>query len=95
MNKKEIEISRKQLTDIIGEDWPSFQKILNNCYCASCRDSYSSVIVKYRIFINDLNDAIFRGECKKCGSSLNRYTEIGEVPKYMKRIRAVLMKNNE
>ena len=95
MNNKEFEfeISKEQLIEIIGDEWLKFQKILNNCYCASCENGYSTTIVDYKIFVNDINDIILMGKCKDCGKPVNRYTESGEDPDYVKKIQ-VILKNN-
>lgn len=89
--KKEQEIIKEQLIEIIGSDWKNYQKIFDNCHCSKCdKKGYSSTIVDYKIFINDLNDVILRGRCAKCGSPLNRYSETGEVEEYLRRIKKVI-----
>ncbi len=78
-NKTEKEITKEQLREILGEEWENYQKIFNNCCCSKCDNGYSSTIVDYRIFINDLNDIILRGKCAKCGNLMNRYAETREI----------------
>ena len=85
--KIKIEISKSNLASILGEDFDGFEKnIINHVYCVSCKSSYNSTIVNYRVFLNDLNDVILEGFCKKCNHPVNRYVETGEVAKYQKRI---------
>ncbi len=86
-NKKEIELSKKQLKAVMGSDWQVFtEKLLNNCHCPCTGGGYDVTIVDYRIFLNDLNDVILRGKCKGCGKELNRYLETGENEDCLNRI---------
>jgi len=85
--KSRIEISKSNLTSILGEDLDDFEKnIINHVYCGNCNSSYNSTIVNYSIFLNDLDDVILEGFCKKCNNPVNRCVETGEVAKYQKRI---------
>lgn len=86
-NKKEKEITKDQLMVILGEDWENYQQILKSCCCSKCDKGYSSTIVDYKIFVNNLNDIILRGKCAKCGNPMNRYTETGENFEYVERIK--------
>ena len=93
-NKKEIEIYEDDLRMIYGNDYKLFkEKIIPNCYCKNCNSHYQSIIVNYKIFLNDLNDIILKGFCEKCGSLVNRYVETGEVEEYQERIEKVRIKN--
>ncbi|MBI5452221.1 hypothetical protein HY945_02075 [Candidatus Gottesmanbacteria bacterium] len=88
-----IEISKKDLEFIYGEDFILFeQKIIPYCYCANCKTSYQSTIINYKIFLNDLNDIILEGFCKSCNHPIARYLETGEVEKYQKIIEKVKRK---
>jgi len=91
--KAKTEITDQQLIEIIGEDWKDFQKILNNCYCSSCRDNYLTTIIDYKVFVDDLKDVVLKGKCKKCGGPVNRHIETGEEPKDVKRIQSILGKS--
>jgi len=89
-NKKQIKISKEGLVAIYGADYHFFEeKIVPNCRCAKCNTSYTSTIIDYKIFLNDLDDIILEGFCEKCGSRINRYLETDEVIKYQERIRKV------
>lgn len=84
MKKAEFKITQENLKKIYGKDWNFFQeKILNNCYCGSCKGPYNAMIVDYEVYLNDLNDIILRGNCKTCGNPVNRYLETGEAPEYV------------
>jgi hypothetical protein len=94
--KKQLKITEEDLKFIYGDDYGFFQsKILSNCHCANCPESkYDSTIVNYEIFLNDLNDVILRGFCAKCGGKIGRYSETGEVEKYLPRIKKIKKKYN-
>ncbi|OGI34189.1 MAG: hypothetical protein A2259_02080 [Candidatus Moranbacteria bacterium RIFOXYA2_FULL_43_15] len=75
--KKALKITREQLKHILGAGWDDFEvKILPNCFCAKCGGG--ATIVDWQAELNDLNDAVLRGKCEKCGSPMNRYLEIGD-----------------
>ena len=93
LNKKQIKISKKDLKNIYGDSFQSFEeKIVPNCRCVQCKASYTSTIINYKIFLNDLNDIILEGSCAKCKGPINRYLETGEVDKYQKVIYKVRRK---
>ncbi len=92
MNKKEIEITQKQLENVIGENWSSYSKILDNCYCR-CDEEYPiAAIVDYKIFVIDAYDIVLKGKCKKCGNRVNRVTETGDNPEYVRKIKDIINK---
>ena len=85
--RSKIEITESNLRGILGDDFSDFEKnIINNVYCGNCNPPYDSTIINYRIFVNDLNDIILEGFCKKCKHPVARYVETGEVAKYQERI---------
>jgi len=87
MKQDKIEITEAKLKNILGGDWGEFrERIFNSVYCSNCDSNYDSTIINYRIFLNDLNDIILEGFCKKCMHRVARYCETGEVPGYMERI---------
>lgn len=85
-----IKITKEDLIAIHGGEYHFFEeKIVPNCFCAKCNTPYTSTIVNYEIFLNDLNDIILKGFCAKCGSKMNRYLETGEVEKYLEAIEKI------
>lgn len=91
--KKELKITQDDLKNIYGKDYKLFKnKILSNCYCTQCKTPYTSTIINYQIFLNDINDTILRGFCKECNGKVNRYLETGEVLKYLTRIQKIKRK---
>lgn len=88
--KHEIKLTENDLKKIHGEDYQKFKdKILTTCWCGNCSSDTVTTIVNYKIFLNDLDDVILRGLCKKCGARINRYLETGEVEKYRKIIKKI------
>ncbi len=91
--KKPIKITEDDLRFIYGSDYPFFrEKILPNCFCGSCsREGKDSMvtITNYEIFINDLNDVLLEGFCSVCGGRVGRYSETGEVKKYVPRVKKI------
>jgi predicted metal-binding protein len=85
--KNKVEITESDLKSILGNDFLDFEKkVISNVYCGNCDSPYSSTTINYHIFLNDLNDIILEGFCKKCGHPVSRYVEAGEVTKYQERI---------
>ena len=95
--RKDFKITQKELEYILGDEWKFFKtKLLNNCLCFKCEeDKGNSTIVNYEIYLNYLNDTIFKGFCKKCNSPIVRSTETGEDVKMRKRINEVVVSNGE
>lgn len=93
MKKKETEIAIGDLKLILSDDFIFFErKIVTNCYCRNCDGPYNSAITNYTIYLNDLNDIVLKGFCRKCGHPVNRYMETGEVAKYQDAIARVKRK---
>lgn len=89
-NKKQIKITKEDLAAIYGKDYRFFEeKIIPNCWCVKCNTSYTSTIINYDIFLNDMNDIILKGFCAKCGGRINRYLETCEVLEYQERIKKI------
>ena len=85
--KNKVEITESDLKIILGNDFSDFEKnIISNVYCGNCNSQYNSTITNYCIFLNDLNDIILEGFCKKCNHPVSRYVETGEVARYQGRI---------
>lgn len=90
---KEVQISESDLKNILADDWDFFQEIIiGSGYCGDCGGVVT--ITDYDVFLNDLFDVILKGRCNKCGNPVNRYAEIGEHEKYIKRARILFDKNN-
>ena len=86
--KIRLEISKSNLISIHDKDFDDFEKnIINHVYCINCASSYNSTITNHRVFLNDYDDVILEGFCKKCNHPVNRYVETGEVAKNRKRTR--------
>ena len=89
--RKDFKITEEELEYILGDEWKFFKtRILNNCLCYKCEnDKGNSTIVNYQIYINYLNDTVFKGFCKKCNSKIVRSTETGEDAKMYESIQGI------
>jgi hypothetical protein len=85
-DKGQIKISLQDLRTILGGDFHMFEtETLSNCWCYKCdAKKGKSKIVKFRVFLNNVNDVVLRGFCGGCGSRVDRYVETSEVRKYIK-----------
>lgn len=88
-DKGQIRISLQDLKTILGEDFHLLEtETLSNCWCYKCNaNNGKSKIVNFRIFLNNLNDIVLRGFCRRCGSRVDRYIDTGRVRKYTKIIK--------
>ena len=75
--KEELEISAEDLAMIMGKKYDQISEIVNTCFCANCTERKTS-IVKYKLFLNRLDDVVLKGRCVKCNTPVNRYIETGE-----------------
>lgn len=95
--RKDFRINQKELEYILGNEWEFVKtKILTNCLCFKCEENKgNSTIVNYEIYIDYLNDVLFKGFCKKCNSKITRSIETGEDEKMCKRINEVVISNGK
>ncbi len=81
-------ITKGQLKYVYGDNWKNVEeRILTNCFCGKCGGGVA--IIDWEAELNDLNDAVVRGKCAKCGGSANRYLEIGENGEYEEKIEEI------
>jgi hypothetical protein len=85
--RSKVEITESDLKIILGNEFSEFaKKIISNVYCGNCGPPYNSTITNYRIFLNELDDIILEGFCKKCKQPAARYVEARGVTKYQGRL---------
>lgn len=77
----ELELDSEDVELIMGEDIEKLTFLLQNAFCAHCTKR-TTTVTNYRIFLNDLDDLIFRGECIRCQKPVARYIETGENKEY-------------
>lgn len=80
-DENEIEITLKDVEFIMGDNFKHFPELERNAFCPRCGGSLGNnvtEIIDYKIFLNELNDIILEGKCKKCGEPVSRYIETGE-----------------
>ncbi len=81
------ELSLQEAEYIFGADWQNIKdKFLSNCFCGCKKFGESAQITDYNIYLDELNDIIFKGKCADCGQLIARQIETGENPEYLERI---------
>lgn len=73
----DIEIEMEDVGLIMGEDFDELDILLNSTFCSACKQ-HVTTIVDYNIYMNKIDDIIFKGKCKACGSPVVKYIETGE-----------------
>ena len=73
----DIKIDVDDVQLIMGSDFYRFGGLVSNVYCSTCPE-HETTIINYEIFLNDMNDIILQGKCKRCGEPVARYIETGE-----------------
>lgn len=64
---------------IMGDEFDQLQLCLNNTFCVKCTD-HNTTIEHYKIYLNNLDDLVFVGQCIKCKGPVARVVETGESP---------------
>jgi len=78
-----IKINKEDLIFIVGEEYDELVFIAKfNSFCRNCMGRFEVEMVDYKIYINHLNDIVFKGKCKTCKKKLIRIIELGENSKY-------------
>lgn len=86
-----IELQADDLEILMGEDTELLQQALSTCFCASC-DSVQLMAKGYQAYLDALNDVILLGSCTACGTTMQRYLELGEnedTPKVVDHLRYI------
>ena len=74
-----VKITEEDLRFIVGENFAIIEDTAkHNSFCPNCIDKSEFEMIRYSIYLNELNDVIFKGSCNSCEGDLNRYIEIGE-----------------
>ncbi len=88
-----ISINEEDLKFIVQEEFEQIVDLAkHNSYCRNCFQKNKVEMINYSLALNDLNDVIFQGTCKTCGSNIARYVEIGEQPKFRMRTEIIKAK---
>lgn len=96
MKDELISITMDDLQFIMGSSYIHFDKIIKNTFCSSCGEktgNHITEITDYKIFLNNLNDIVLKGKCKKCNNPVGRYITTGENPESKKRAEEVWKKS--
>lgn len=93
-DKGMIELASEDVELIMGENVKFLDDCLTTIFCRQCSPKPTQ-ITNYKVYLNNLEDLIFKGECVVCGSPVARYIETGENPEsagMAKHIREVVKK---
>ncbi len=89
-----IELESGDVELIMGENIKFLDDCLTTIFCRRCSPNPTQ-ITNYKVYLNNLEDLIFKGECLVCGSPVSRYIETGENPEsagMARHIREILRK---
>ncbi|MDX1941800.1 MAG: hypothetical protein SFU99_14665 [Saprospiraceae bacterium] len=88
--EKEIPITEEDLQYIVADEFEQIMDLaLHNSFCSKCLGKHPVEMIDYHLFLNDLNDVVFKGKCKSCEGNIARYVEIGEQGKFRMRTEVV------
>lgn len=94
MRVDDVSITEKELRTIVDNEFDQIIELAKyNSFCSNCNGETKVEMVGYDLFLNELNDVVFRGKCKSCGKHIARYIEIGENKRF--RDRAEILKRNK
>ena len=92
IDPKDIELNQWEFQLVMEDSWNDRDIFINNFFC-DCK-SPNRQLVDYKIYLNDINDIILRGNCSGCKTIAARYIETGENVKSIEaadRIRKIKM----
>jgi hypothetical protein len=73
----DIKIDLEDVQLIMGKDFYRFGGLVDNVFCGKCTEHVTTV-VNYEIYLDDLNDIVLKGKCKRCDKPVARVIETGE-----------------
>lgn len=90
-----IEISKQEAIILFDESEEIYNRLIKNVFCPNCQGSMGdkvTEIINYKIFLENSNDVIIKGKCKKCQNQVSRFIETGENPKIIEKVHQILKK---
>lgn len=88
----ELQLTTDGLKFIAENNYEKLIKLAKyNAYCPSCYRYRCVEMVNFEIYLNNVNDVIFKGTCKTCKRKINRYVETGEHDKFY--LKSQILKN--
>ena len=79
IDKSDIEITSFEMNRIFEVSPFPLDVLLSNFFCSECHNISTKTIINYKVYINKINDTIFRGECSNCKNLAARYLETSEI----------------
>jgi hypothetical protein len=97
-NRTRIKISRDEAIVLLDNDQRLFHDLTKNVFCSHCQGSIGNKvteIVNFKIFLENSNDIVLKGQCKACNGPVGRFIETGEDPEIDGKIIKILEKRKE
>lgn len=88
MNRlKEINLNQFQLNILLDEEEKEAYKYIvqEATYCVHCKDMCINGVDVKESILNDMNDILIKGTCKKCNGKVSRFIEYGEFEDFVER----------
>lgn len=88
MNKlKEIHLNQFQLNILLDEEEKEAYRYIvqEGTYCVHCKDVCTEGVEVRENILNDMNDILIKGVCKKCEGYVSRFIEYGEFGDFVER----------
>lgn len=84
---KEIYLNQFQLNILLNEEEKEAYRYIvqEGTYCVHCKDVCIEGVEVRENILNDMNDILIKGVCKKCGGHVSRFIEYGEFEDFVKR----------
>ena len=81
---KEIKLNRFQLNVLLDEEeMAAYNYIVQEgTYCVHCKEMCKKGVDVKENFLNDMNDILIKGTCKKCKGRVSRFIEYGEFDEF-------------
>jgi len=81
---KEIELNQFQLNVLLDEEEKAAYNYIvqEGTFCVHCKDMCTKGVDVKENFLNDMNDILIKGKCKKCSGNVSRFIEYGEFEEF-------------
>ncbi len=84
---KEIYLNQFQLNILLDEEEKEAYRFIvqEGTYCVHCKDVCCEGVEVRENILNDMNDILIKGVCKKCEGYVSRFIEYGEFEDFVER----------
>jgi len=95
IRKSIIEITKQEAIILFDNSEEIYNKLIKNVFCSNCQGSIGdkvTEIINYKIYLENTNNVVIKGKCKKCQNPVARFVETGENPKTAVKVEQILKK---